>query len=390
MAVARTRRGGVPLLLLLIVVLVVAYAIRHSHGPRAGRPVPSPADTAPRSCARAQGPFRVHGTEVLQRNGTPYIPFGVTVAGLAHASYQAYSAADTAEIKATALVWCANTVRLQVSQDSLVGSSGQSYSPAFLRAIMAEVRLAERYGLVTVITAQTEDVGREPAPTAATAAFWSRLAAVYGHDPQVVFDLFNEPRLDGSEDAQTWRLWQQGGFDGSVFYLGMQNLVDEVRMTGATNLLWIEGPRHAGTLSGIASHPVTGGPLVYSIHHPVGAHNPASWWRDFGFLMTRGIAPVVVGEWSNYAASKSECWPDAPVAVPEFLTYLQAHGIGMTVWTLKPGVMVKSRNLADPTVIGPGWKCQNGLDQGAGGLVLNWFKHLNGHQPVATPTGRKP
>jgi hypothetical protein len=117
--------------------------------------------------------------------------------------------------------------------------------------------------------------------------------------------------------------------------------------------------------------------LVYSVHHPAGAHRAAAWRRDFGWLVTEHIAPVVIGEWSNYAAAKSECWPDAPTAVPRFLHYLARHGIGMTVWSLRRGVMVASANLSEPTTMTSAWGCDNGLDQGAGRLVMNWFRQQN-------------
>jgi hypothetical protein len=315
---------------------------------------------------------------VRQRNGRRYIPYGVTVPGLAHANYQSYLAADEAQIRAAALDWCANTVRIQVAQDDLVGSSGVSYAKRFMAAIKSEVALARRYGLVTVLCAQTQDVGHEPGPTAATLAFWQALARVYGRDPQVIFDLFNEPQAGAENPAQDWRIWQWGGAYHGTRYLGMQQVVEAVRSDGARNLLWVEGPHRAGTLAGLAGHLVTGGgPVVYSVHHPAGAHDATAWRRDFGWLVTDHIAPVVVGEWSNYAAAKSECWPDAPTAVPRFLRYLAQHGIGMTVWSLRRGVMVASANLSEPTSITSAWACQNGLDQGAGRLVMNWFRRHN-------------
>ena len=37
-------------------------------------------------------------------------------------------------------------------------------------------------------------IRRQKGPTPATETFWKDLASVSGHDPQVIFDLFNEPR----------------------------------------------------------------------------------------------------------------------------------------------------------------------------------------------------
>jgi hypothetical protein len=351
-----------------------SYAKRTGHAVIAGLTRPQPADR----CAHAYGPFSQHRAVVRQRNGRLYIPYGVTVSGLAHAGYQRYLAADGAQIRAAAVYWCANTVRIQVAPDNLVGASGTGYSKRFMTAIKAEVAAAQRYGLVPVLCAQTEDVGHQSGPTAATFAFWHAMAGVYGRDRQVAFDLFNEPRDGLGTAAQDWRMWQWGGTSQGTRYFGMQQLVEAVRYAGARNLLWVEAPRRAGTLAGLAGHLITnGGPLMYAVHHPAGAHDPAAWWRDFGWLAAKRVAPVVVGEWSNYAAAKSECWPDAPTAVPQLLRYLGQHGIGMTVWSLRPGVMVASGNLSQPTTMTSAWACENGLDQGAGRLVMDWFRQQN-------------
>ena len=352
-----------------------------SGGARAPGPTASPGHARPQpvaQCAHVSGPFTDQGGTVRQRDGRAYVPYGITVTGLAHADYQRYLAGDARQILATALFWCANTVRIQVAQDNLVGADGTAGSGRFMEAIRAEVARAQRYKLVVVLCAQTEDVGHQSGPTAATVKFWHALAGIYGRDPQVVFDLFNEPRNDPGTPAQDWRMWQWGGTYRGTRYLGMQQLAEAVRSAGARNLLWVEGPQHAASLAGLAGHLITSyGPLVYSVHHPAGAHNPAAWSRDFGWLATQHIAPVVIGEWSNYAAAKSECWPDAAAAVPAFLHYLAEHEIGMTAWILRPGVMVKSRNLSEPTTITSNWACRDGLDQGAGYLVMTWFRQQN-------------
>jgi endoglucanase len=298
------------------------------------------------------------------------------VTGLASRDYRQDTAATDAQIEA-AKWWCANTVRLQVAQANLVGSSGSSLSRPFLRAVEAAVSLAGRYRLVVVLSDQTQVVGMQPGPTAATAAFWKDLTRVYGHSPQLVFDLFNEPHVKTGDPARDWRIWQRGGTYRGTSYLGMQRLVTDVRHDGAANLLWVEGPYWAGTLNEVASHPVTGGPLVYDIHHPKGSHDAASWTADFGYLVRQHIAPVVDGEWTNYAAHRHECWTNAPTAVPVYLRYLARLGVGMTAWALRKHVLIESDNLWDPTRIKSSWGCTRALDQGAGRQVMNWYKQHN-------------
>jgi hypothetical protein len=330
----------------------------------------------PVNCGRAHGPFHVSHARVIGRGGQAFIPLGITVPGLAMADPQAETQALDAQITATAKWWCANTVRLQVGQASLVGPDPV---PGYLAEVKAAVSLAEQHGLVVVISDQTEYVGQQPAPTSATVAFWKRLSAVYGHDSQVIFDLFNEPRTGAAALASTWQLWRNGGTFQGVKYLGMQQLATDIRADGAANLFWIEGPQTAGSLAEVGRYLITGaGPIAYDYHHPAGPHTVASWQSNFGYLVTGHIAPVVDGEWTNYAAPKGECWANAPAQVPAYLSYLRKLGIGLAGWMLAPGVLIKTTSLWDPTHINPAtWACTKGLDQGAGSALMNWFKSQN-------------
>lgn len=337
------------------------------------------------SCRRAAGPFHVSGTKVVGARRRVFVPYGITVPGLGISDYRPFIALDDAKIRATATAWCANTVRLQISQANLVGANGKGFSRPFLRAVEGEVKVAENDRLVVVLNAQTEGAGNQPAPTKATVRFWKDLSRVYRHDPQVIFDIFNQPRISTRArcgNARDWRLWHSGGTFERHSYVGMQTLVRDVRADGARNLIWAEGPCFANSLSGLGSHLIKGSNIVYAFEHPRGTHDPAQWFADFGWVLFRHVAPVVDAEWTNYTANKSECWPDAPRAVPAFLRYLAKRGIGLTGYQLKKGLLIRSTNLVDPTHINSSgrrkWRCANGLDQGAGADLMSMFRRRNG------------
>ncbi|HEX8931730.1 MAG TPA: cellulase family glycosylhydrolase, partial [Patescibacteria group bacterium] len=269
------------------------------------------------TCNKAVGPFTQKGAKIFQADGKQFIPYGITVYGLAGSDYQIQQATVAAQINAAAAAWCSNIVRLQVAPKNLIGSNGTTYSQTFMDAINSAVSIAEKNNMVVVISAQTEKIGQVKQPVASTAQFWKDITNVYGNDPQVIFDLFNEPRLQTGNITTDWQIWQKGAFYSGTMYLGMQTLADDVRSYGAKNLLWIEGPEGAGTLDQVGSYPIKGAnPFMYAIHHPVGSHDSTTWDSDFGYLVKNGIAPVVDGEWTNYASStQSECWPDAPTTV---------------------------------------------------------------------------
>ncbi|HEV2412723.1 MAG TPA: cellulase family glycosylhydrolase [Candidatus Saccharimonadales bacterium] len=374
------RRGGK---WQLYVALIVLIAILGLAGYQLYVWLAAPSVQSTSSCDKARGPFVEKGTEILQSDGKVYTPYGITISGLSSADYQRYTVYDDSEIIATADNWCSNTVRFQVAQDNLVGPTGDTYSSAFMNAINSEVKLAEKLGLVVVLNAQTETVGHETGPTQATVRFWDDIVNLYGKDPRVVLDLFNEPRIYSANGplvgnpGRVWQLWQDGGTYHGVTYVGMQTLLSNVRSEGATNLVWVEGPYADTSLSGVDSHLLTGGPLMYSIHHPYGPHNAATWNADFGFLVNRHIAPVVVGEWTNYASTRNECWPDARTAIPSFLDYLADENIGLNAWSLHPGVLIASPSFTSPTHIRANYACKNSLDQGAGFQLFYWFRELN-------------
>ena len=214
------------------------------------------------SCLKAAGPFSVHGTQVLGKQGQPFVSYGLTVPGLQVLDWRNFTGLDQQKIVAAAVDWCANTVRLQLSQDNLFGPNGTGFDQSYLTAIQSEVALAESYDLVVVINDQTEFGGpiarsTQRGPTAATEAFWKDMTSLYGNDPQVIFDLFNEPRMysAGMSQAQKWQLWLNGGWYGGTFYpFGMAGLADYVRNTlGARNLFWIEGPDNSDSFAGMVS-----------------------------------------------------------------------------------------------------------------------------------------
>jgi hypothetical protein len=352
-------------------------------------------------CPDAAGPFSVQGTKVVDGSGKTFVSYGITVPGLLGPNWSKFVQLDLEKIAATALAWCGNTVRLQLSQDDLLGASGTGLNKAYMNAIQNEVAAAISDDLVVVLNDSTEDSplrNAQKGPDQATETFWKDLAKLYGNNPQVIFDLFNEPRTysPGMSTAQEWRLWSNGGwFDGVFYPIGMAQLAQYVRTTlGAQNLFWIEGPDNSDSFAGMVSQhavlKVSG--VVYALHHPAGPHDPAAWNADFGYLVSTGVAPVVDGEWTNYEPAptshptvpRSSCWPDAPTAVPAYLKYLAAHGIGLNAYQLQPGYLIKSYgNLAGPTTIDAAtWSCQSAAerqpDQGAGSQLMSWFKQHDG------------
>lgn len=350
------------------------------------------------SVASAPGPFSVRGARIY--NGkSPWTPYGMSVGGLEHPgkpylrhyatdpSWRDFIAADDAQITAAATAWHANVVRFQISGLMIDGGY-----PAFRAQLAKEIHRAESLGMAAIINYQTQwDLnGQGDVVTSGTYKFWRIIARLYGHDPHVIFDLLNEP---------------QGGqeYTGASWQRTFQPLVDLIRKI-SPNQIWAEGPDGAGTLAPIRGHLLTGGNIVYAFHHPSHEFTStaaalASWRAEFGWLAA--THPVVNGEWSDWAATRPECWTN-PAYVPLYLRFLAARHIGLVAWAIGydggskdagytagysgPGVLATGPTTADPGAVGsydtpsaidppgqPPWSCTDGLGQSAGALVQAWF-----------------
>ena len=376
---------------MLAVVTGVGLYVASTQGPRSATPPASSSTTtsasssltpsispsaAPRPVV-VQGPtFTTSGNQILA-DGAPFVPYGVTVFGLAYPNWQDHVDSDEQQIDVTASTWHGNTVRVQVAPSNLLDQA--PYDAAYLTAVESEVAAAQADHLVVILTAQDERTTKIPMPTKSTAAFWRLMAPIYAHDPDVWFDLFNEPRLGASaagDSAGLWNIWRNGGSG----YVGMQHLVKTVRAR-APNLVLVEGLDKAETLAGLPTHPIEGASVAYAVHPYFSGpelSSPTAWGENWGNLS--GQFPIVADEWGEYESQMASCQQNAPTLVPQFLAYLADHNIGLIAWALKPGVLVVGHDLADPTQFSPGepFVCaagdvgsQNG--QGVGADVLAYF-----------------
>ena len=381
----------------------------------------------------APGPVGIAGTNITM-SGDIFTPYGFTLSSTQYpdgadgtggplyldgsGDFTTLVSQAEAQISAIAGAWHGNIVRFQIAQDALLGPGGASY----LADIRHLVSYAQAAGLVVVLNDNTEPAGTaladEALPTSATIQFWQELAPYYARDRSVIIDPFNEPRdVREPSDQAAWRLWKDGGsyaYDGSghllsqpIAVIGFQSLVARLRGLGYRNQLWIETPALRVQALGMLLRDWNGYMLadpghdiVYEYHHTTvdgTARTITNWDSQFGKLVKRSRSPVVDGEWTQrqqdgawHAANgdTGACWSDAPTAVPRYLRYLQAEGIGLLGWTLgtadvtglgvlnsDSGGLTSANGYGDATA----YSCAlNGPTQGAGQDLMAWFGQQEG------------
>ncbi|HYZ29097.1 MAG TPA: cellulase family glycosylhydrolase [Thermoleophilaceae bacterium] len=365
----------------------------------------------------AKARLQVVGNQMQDSNGNVVMPYGVSlVSGPSTVNWRRSERAVAAQIVAAHRYWHANTIRLQISEKMLFTNPtrGRSYNVPFVRSVDRLVCRIIKQGDIPVINATTIFTGRERGPRALTVRFWRFMSKRYGNRFPVIFDLFNEPQVTRSsgsgrflESSHVWRVWRDGGVVSGVRYVGMQDLVDEIRVKQRVgNVIWAEEPYYTqaerASLNLLPSYLLEGKDIVYAFHKPSMDQSSRSF-SNVREVAQKGI-PLVDSEWGQFAATDRPwmCQPDAYTTAPSYLQSMRDLSIGVLAWSLQPGALVKGilgedtvhdgndwrytqnpRDLAQPSEMKSDYGCTTAArGQGAGSLLMDYFKRYSERPPA--------
>lgn len=218
--------------------------------------------------------------------------------------------------------WGANTVRIEISQNFWVPTA-RWHDPSYPQKVDRVVRAARAVGLEVIIALQTSDRGdpqypgdifntnpqQEMPDVAHSVPFWRDVATRYKDDGGILFELFSEPFYAFHGSKSNWDLWLNGGTvpAGTVYgehrksfqAVGMQELYNVVRETGAKNIVIIGGTHWGYYLNGVPAHRVKGYNIAYAAHPwDFSDKQPGTWYEDWAFLAETD--PVMLTEIGNY------------------------------------------------------------------------------------------
>jgi endoglucanase len=238
--------------------------------------------------------------------------------------------------------WNANAVRISVSQDRWLPGAAD-YCSTYQATVEAAIKNAEAAGLIVLLDLHWSDQGnlattsnQQCMPDKNSVTFWQQAAALYKNDPDVWFELYNEPYPPGSSQSAEWSTWQNGGSvtcspnggGASVTFTaaGMQTLVNTVRATGATNVVLAGGLSYSSILANAPT--LTGGNVAYAVHPYINTSDPdgatdGSWANNFGNQAAK--APVIATEFGDMTCGNS-------TYDPAILKYFHANNMGYTAW----------------------------------------------------------
>jgi Cellulase (glycosyl hydrolase family 5) len=204
---------------------------------------------------------------------------------------------DYGEIART---WRANVVRISLHPGHFRADPAKSF-----KALSRDIEVARAEGLFVIVCwhaigfpGQFEE---KPDPSwglpidayqsdeALALAFWRETAQTFGRDPGVIFELWNEPVIDG-------KLWVSTGEHWPLVKPLWQRLIAAIRGK-SDNIILASGTRWAHDLKGVAKNLIDDPRTAYAWHcyPPADRGRPDRWFGTLDGLAA--VKPVVVTEW---------------------------------------------------------------------------------------------
>jgi hypothetical protein len=245
--------------------------------------------------------------------------------------------------------WNVKAVRVPLNEDCWLGINGvkaqyaaQNYISA-ISGFVQQLRSAGMYVILdlhwnapgsTLATSQQPMADADHSP-----AFWAGVAAAFKGDLGVVFDLYNEPNVDGGNvTATSWQCWRDGcsvsnwtGFSGSAKTAGMQQLVNAVRGAGANNVIMVGGLGVAEFVdqNWLMYEPTDtlNPPNIAASHHDYsfngGCNTQSCWTTKLAAVAAK--VPIVTGE-----LGENDC---AHGYIDSYFAWADPAGVSYVGWT---------------------------------------------------------
>jgi endoglucanase len=327
----------------------------------AGAAAPAHSQTAPLSIA-------ISGNHFVNGAGQTVQLVGVDVPSSEYACIQGwgYSSGDDATLAGQIAAWGVNVVRIPLNEDCWLGINGEPddtsdplTAAGYQFAIEAFVSDLNADGIYAILDLHWSAPGayvadeQEPMPDSNSLSFWESVAGLFKDNPAVIFDAFNEPfspaenYADESAYPVSWSCWLNGGCPvtlirnnsdpgaSPVTYaaVGMQQLIDAIRGTGATQPIIVGGLQYAEDLSGwLGEYEPTDTlktpQLAASFHNYEGDGicDDVSCWNSTIAPIAAKV-PVVTGEFAQ-----DECPSGTDNFDDTYMSWADQHGVSYLGW----------------------------------------------------------
>jgi endoglucanase len=187
--------------------------------------------------------------------------------------------------------WKVEIVRTAMGIESDATTKGYLDSPATEKAkVVTVIEEALRRGIYVIVDWHDHHA---PSHTERAKAFFSEMAVTYGHYPNVIWEIFNEPADigPGGSTRDTWPIIKSYA----------EQVIPAIRAKDPDNLIIVGTPEWSQRVDQASQSPISDPNVAYTLHFYAATHK--QYLRDYASqALGRGVA-LFVTEWGTCEAS---------------------------------------------------------------------------------------
>ncbi|MFD1874794.1 glycoside hydrolase family 5 protein [Hymenobacter bucti] len=267
--------------------------------------VPSKPAARPAKFVSTHGQLRVKGTQLVDQNGQKLMLRGLSYGW--HSLWPRF-------YNAQSVAWLKDDFHCTVVRAAMgieVGERCYQKDPTFSKQkLYAVVEGAIKADIYVIIDWHSHNINLAEAKV-----FFAEVSKKYGHQPHVIYELFNEP------DQESW----------SEVKSYAEEIIRTIRQNDPDNIILVGSPHWDQDVHLPAADPIRGQQnLMYTMHFYAATHQKAL--RDRTDEALKSGLPIFVSESAGMAATG-----DGPLdyaAWQDYIDWLEARGLSWITWSV--------------------------------------------------------
>lgn len=230
------------------------------------------------TAVQSYGALRVEGNQILNQSGTAIQLRGMSLYWSLSAWQNATKFWNASVVNWLADDWNANIIRAAMGVEPEGGYLSNAGAQKALVKTIVDAAIAK--GIYVIIDWHDHYAHQHESQAI---AFFEEMARTYGNKPNVIYEIYNEPK-----DDVTWETVK--GYSTRV--------IDKIRAIDPDNLILVGNPTWDQDVRAVANSPITGKTnIAYTLHFYAGTHT-AVLRNDGNYLLSKNLA-LFISEWGT-------------------------------------------------------------------------------------------
>lgn len=267
------------------------------------------------------GQLKVVGTDIVNENGDPIQLRGMSSYGINTCGD--FFNKDT--VQTLAEDWGCSVLRLAMYTVGSGGGEAYIRNPdKYFQVICDDIDLCIDQGIYVIVDWHILDDGDPLQYKEEAKDFFSRISAIYGDSPNIIYEICNEPNGESFADPEVEVGWE------NCIKPYAEEIIPVIRANDPDNIIIVGTPVWSSRTDEAAKSPLTGENLMYTMHFYAASHHDEH--MDVYKSSIEAGLPLFCTEWGTTADSGNGKVDTA--ASDEWIAFMKENNISWCNWSI--------------------------------------------------------